>query len=160
MRSLLQGKKHPKNSTRLLSFYGLKGIQIFWCWKFEVCKSKGFKVTNQLEWGQGQIADFFLRTPTLTPSNFNALKSTNPIFTVLKDLILFKRYTKNQEARSILKVVFALSKWPHLHRAYVVIVCRVLSMVQLEYSSSSTELNQAELSSDASLLISFTASSP
>ena len=35
---------------------------------------------------------------------------------MFKDLNLLKKHTKNQEASSILRVVFALSKWPHLHR--------------------------------------------
>ena len=63
------------------------------------------------EWGQA--ADFFLRPPTLTASNFEELWPTDPIFTALKDLNLLKKYTKNQEASSILRVDFALSKWPH-----------------------------------------------
>ena len=69
-----------------------------------------------LECGQGQTADFFLRPPTLTASNFNALWPTDPIFTVKKDLNLFKKCTKYQEAGSILNVNFSLSNWPHLHR--------------------------------------------
>ena len=32
--------------------------------------------------------------------------------------------SKVQEAGSILKVSFALSKWPHFHRAYLVTVCK------------------------------------
>ena len=46
----------------------------------------------------------------------------------LKELNLFKEYTKIQEASSTLRVVFALSKWPHLHRAYQVIVFSVLTV--------------------------------
>jgi len=65
------------------------------------------------ESGRGQMADFFLRPPTLTASNFDALWPTDPIFTVFKDLNPFKRYFKYQEAGSILRVIFALSKWPH-----------------------------------------------
>ena len=34
-----------------------------------------------------------------------------------------KSYSKNQEASITLKVVFAVQKWPHLHRAYLVTVC-------------------------------------
>ena len=46
------------------------------------------------------------------------------IFFSFKDLNLLKRYTKNQEASSILKVVFAFSKWPYLvYRAYVISGC-------------------------------------
>ena len=61
------------------------------------------------ESGRGQMADFFLRPSTLTASNFDALWPKDPIFTVLKDLNLLKRYFKNQEAGSILRVIFALS---------------------------------------------------
>ena len=35
---------------------------------------------------------------------------------MFKNLNHFKKHTKNQEVSSILKVVFALSKSPHLHR--------------------------------------------
>ena len=68
------------------------------------------------DWGRGRLADFFLRPPTLTASSFEALWPTDSKFSAIKDLNLLKRYTKNQEAGSILKVDFALSKWPHLHR--------------------------------------------
>ena len=68
------------------------------------------------DWGRGRPADFFLRPPTLTASNFAALWPTDPKFSAIKHLNLLKKHIKNQEASSILKVVFALSKWPHLHR--------------------------------------------
>ena len=42
---------------------------------------------DHFRWGRGRLADFFLRPPTLKASNFEALYSTNPIFTVLKDLL-------------------------------------------------------------------------
>ena len=42
----------------------------------------------------------------------------------LIDLSLFSTESKAQEASSILKVGFALSKWPHLHRVYLVTVCK------------------------------------
>ena len=67
------------------------------------------------EWGWGRAADFFLRPPTLTASNFEALKSSDSIFTLIKDLNLLKKYTKNQEASSILRVGFARPNKPHLH---------------------------------------------
>ena len=70
-----------------------------------------------------KAADFFLRTPTLTASNFAALWSTDPKFLALKDLLFFSQGIEFQVAGSILKVVFALSNWPHLHRAYLVTVC-------------------------------------
>ena len=49
-------------------------------------------------------------------NNFAALWPTDFKFSAIKDLNLLKKYIKNQEANSILKVVFAFSKWPHLHR--------------------------------------------
>ena len=54
--------------------------------------------------------------------NFEALESTDPIFTVLRDLNPLKEYTKNQEASYNFRLGFALSKGPHLQRAYVVTV--------------------------------------
>ena len=51
-----------------------------------------------------------------------------PIFKQLKDRNLLKKHTKNQEASSILSVGFALSKWPHLHRADLVTVPEWLSL--------------------------------
>ena len=41
----------------------------------------------------------------------------------LKNLLFFLQFIEFQGADSILKVDFALSSRPHLHRAYVVTVC-------------------------------------
>ena len=54
--------------------------------------------------------------------NFAALWPIDPKFLALKDVNPFKTVTKVQEASSILRVGFALWKWPHLHRAYLVTV--------------------------------------
>ena len=59
---------------------------------------------------------------SLTASNFEALWPIDFKFSAFKDLFPFSIVSKVQEAGSILKVVFALSKWPQLHRA-IVIVC-------------------------------------
>ena len=59
--------------------------------------------------GMAEAADFFLRTPTLTASNFAALLSTDPNFFALEDLLFFSQHIEFQGAGSILKVVFALS---------------------------------------------------
>ena len=75
------------------------------------------------EWGQGRAADFFLRPPTLTASNFKALWPTDPIFTALKDLNLLKKYIKNQNASINYRRGFALLKRPYLDRAYLVTFC-------------------------------------
>ena len=64
------------------------------------------------------MAEFFLRPPTLTVSNLQALYFTDPILTVLKDQNLLKMYTTNQEASYNFRLGFALSNTPHLHRAY------------------------------------------
>jgi len=40
-----------------------------------------------------------------------------------KDIILFKIILSTHKIGSILKIGFALSKWPHLHRTYVVGGC-------------------------------------
>ena len=71
------------------------------------------------ECGQGWKADFFFRPPTLMAGNFAALP-TDPKFLSLKDLNLLKKHTKNQEASSILRVCFSLSKCPPLHGVYLV----------------------------------------
>ena len=76
------------------------------------------------EWGRGRLADFFLWPPTLTADNFKALWPTNPKFSALKNLNPFSTMFKVQEAGSILKVGFALSKWPHFHRVYLVTFCK------------------------------------
>ena len=55
--------------------------------------------------------------------NFAALWPTDSKFSATKDLNLLKKHIKNQVASSILKVVFSFSKWPHLHRAYVISGC-------------------------------------
>ena len=60
---------------------------------------------------------------SLMAGNFAALWPTDSKFSALKDLILFSTVSKDQKASSILKVGFALSKWPHLHRAYVISGC-------------------------------------
>lgn len=44
-----------------------------------------------------------------------------------KDLESVVNIVSVRETGSILKIGFALSKWSHLHRAYVLAVCRVLS---------------------------------
>ena len=68
--------------------------------------------------GMAEAADFFLRTPTLTASNFAALWPIELKFSALKDLLFFSQCIEFQGAGSILKVGFALSKWPHFHRVY------------------------------------------
>ena len=47
--------------------------------------------------GMAEAADFFLRTPTLTASNFAALWPTDPKFLALKDLNVLKKYIKYQK---------------------------------------------------------------
>ena len=86
-------------------------------------RDRGFE-PEQTGWlGPGPAGRLFLRPPTLTAGNFAALWPTDPKFLALKDLNPFKTVSKVQKTSSILRVGFALSKWPHLHRAYVVTVC-------------------------------------
>ena len=66
---------------------------------------------------------------SLMASNFAAFWPTDLKFSALKDLSLFSTESKAQEASSILKVGFALSKWPHFHRVYLVTVCKRSSIV-------------------------------
>ena len=47
------------------------------------------------DWGRGRPADFFLRPPTLTASNFAALWPTDPKFSAFKHLNLLKKHIKN-----------------------------------------------------------------
>ena len=75
---------------------------------------------DRFDQGWGRVADFFMRPPTLTTVNFEAIWQKDLKFLEIKDLNCLKKYAKYQEASSILWVGFALSKWPHLHRAYVV----------------------------------------
>ena len=66
------------------------------------------------------MADFFLRPPTLTAGNFEALQPTDFKFSVLKDLNLLKRYVKNQETIKNFRLGFALSNRPYLHNIEVI----------------------------------------
>ena len=61
-------------------------------------------LADQFEWGRGRMADFFLRPPTLTDSNFAAIWPTDPKFLAFKDLNILKKYNKYQEASSILRM--------------------------------------------------------
>ena len=64
---------------------------------------------------------------SLMASNFATLWPTDSKFLALKNLNPLKTVLKFQEASSVLKMGFALSKWPHLHRAYLVTVPEYLS---------------------------------
>ena len=80
---------------------------------------------TQADWfSWGRVADFFLRPPTLTASNFEATWPKDPKFWALKDLNLFLKRVKFQCTGSILRLGFARSKWPHFNRAYLVTVCK------------------------------------
>ena len=61
---------------------------------------------------------------SLMARHFAALWLTDPKFSAIKDLNPFKKLWKVQDARSSLRVEFALSKWPHFHRVYLVTVCK------------------------------------
>ena len=64
---------------------------------------------------------------SLTAGNFEALWPIDLKFSAFKELNPFSTVSKVQEAGSILKVGFALSNRPHLHRAYLVTVPEYLS---------------------------------
>ena len=72
------------------------------------------------ECGRGRMADFFVRPPTLTTSNFEAIWLKDFKFSAIKDLNRLKKYAKYQKASSILRVGFAFSKYPYFNRAYLV----------------------------------------
>ena len=52
--------------------------------------------------------------------NFAAHQSLDPKFSTMKDLNLFKTVLKVQGASSILRMGFAMSKYPHFNSAYLV----------------------------------------
>ena len=68
---------------------------------------------------------------TVSPRDFLALKDLNP----------FTSVSKVQEASSILRVGFALSKWPDLHRAYLVTVREYLFFAVLSWGALKTVSN-------------------
>ena len=63
-------------------------------------RDRGSNPSRLADWGRGQLADFFLRPPTLTASNFAALWPKDPKFSALKDLNLFYTMSKVQDASS------------------------------------------------------------
>ena len=65
---------------------------------------------DRFEWGRGWVADFFFKPPTLTASNFEALQPTDFKFSALKDLNVFLKQVKFQDAGRILRVNFVWSK--------------------------------------------------
>ena len=68
------------------------------------------------------MADFFLRPPTLTAGNFEAVQLKDSKFLALKDVYFLKKYDKYQETKYDFRLGFALSNRRHLHRAYLVTV--------------------------------------
>ena len=102
----------------------------------KTCRFKGFKVTSYLSWmcqekvchpapaplewvGRIQEHPGLNHSQSLMAGNFAALWPTDSKFSALKDLNLFQTVSKVQEASSILRVGFALSKWPHFNSAYL-----------------------------------------
>ena len=93
----------------------VKGLQSYWPSNFENdwsgpgIEPRPNAIAHNSS-GMAEAADFFLRTPTLTASNFTALLPTDPKSLALKDLLFFSQCIEFQCAGSILKVGFALSK--------------------------------------------------
>ena len=141
-----ESKSNPKNAASFLNLVVYwKGDYIFLCKIDWVSRSNGFKVTSFKVRGfnkksanrprphlnhsaQIQLYQMSNHSQTLTASNFEAIWLTDFKFIAMKDLNLLKEDTKNKEAGSILKVFFALSKWPHFHRAYLVTVPMPMSI--------------------------------
>ena len=69
--------------------------------------------------GPGSGGRLFMRSPTLTASNFAALWPTDLKFSAFKDLKPFSKCVKFQEVTSILRLCFVLSKWPHFDSGYL-----------------------------------------
>ena len=76
-------------------------------------------------------------------SNFAALWPKDPKFSAKKDLNLFKKLWKVQNASSSIRVGFALSKWPHLHRAYVISGCIFFTAAVCNLGSKYPYFNRA-----------------
>ena len=107
-------------------------ITIAYFANISILKATDFSITSDKVFTMDfSIQKIFVLWPKYNKSvkacNFKAIWPTDSIFTELKDLNLLKNYNKNQEASRILRVGFALSKWPHLHRAYLVTVPEYLS---------------------------------
>ena len=62
--------------------------------------------------------------PTYLPSQKSDVICGRPLNSIKRYKPLFNKYTKNQEASNNFRIGFALSKRPHLHRAYLVTVCK------------------------------------
>ena len=65
--------------------------------------------------------------------NFAALLPIDPKFLASKDLNPYKTVLKVQEARSILRVDFTLSKYPHFNSTYLVKVRFPLDLAVYTY---------------------------
>ena len=63
------------------------------------------------------------QSQSLMACNFAALWPTDPKFSAFKDLNPFKTVSKAHKTSSILRVGFALSKWPNFNSAYVIGFC-------------------------------------
>ena len=90
-----------------------------WKW-FDFARDRTRAKCNCTQFGgMAEAADFSMRIPILTASNFAALWSRDLKFSAFKDLNFFSIVLKVQEAGSILRVGFALSKWPHFDGVYL-----------------------------------------
>ena len=126
MRSFWQGKTHPWytasllifNTLLLLKIWGLlvSGLQRYRPSNFKNDLTPGILESGRVvQVGPGPVSRLFLRPPTLKASNFKVLKPTDPVFTVIKDLNLLKKQTKNQEASYNFSLSFALSNRTHFN---------------------------------------------
>ena len=104
----------------------IKGLQSCWSSNFlsMIRPRYNWNAGRLVRVGPGPRSKPFLRPLTLKASKFEALSSTDLIFTVLKDLNLLKSIQKNQEVSYNFRSGFAFSKWLHFQRAYKVTVCK------------------------------------
>jgi len=106
-----------------LNFVGQRALKLpaikLWEW-FDRGQSRIW--ADWFERGRGRMADFFLRPPTLTAGNFEALQLTDPKSLALKNLYFSKKYDKYQETSYDFRLGFFLSNRPHLHKVYFVTV--------------------------------------
>ena len=75
-------------------------------------------------------------------NNFAVLWPTDPKFSEIKDLYLFSTVSKAQEANRILRIDFALSKWPHLLHKMGFVDSLTQTTVLLQIKNRSVSLNR------------------
>ena len=122
-------------------------------------KSAGRPRTHSNQSAQVRFPSRSNHSQSLMASNFATLWPTDSKFLALKNLNPLKTVLKFQEDSSVLKMGFALSKWPHLHRAYLVTVREYLSQsvfvwtVQNISNSKNMRQRESQIFKDVTLMV-------